>query len=231
MSVKTLATLTSLATGAAIALSAGVAQAAGFVNGGVTGLIMGYQCPTTTCVDLATGGYATAGGAVLDPAVNITNVALTPGSDIKGPDTVNDASSVTSYNITSRINNPLGAIAPIVVTGLGGAFDFFWGSVDTYNVLEFFNGDTLVGQFTGTDVATAAGITTHTNVGNYMFDAYVGFTGNFDRAVLSIGPGGTGVAFEVATKQAVPEPATLLGLAAVGLVAGGSLMKRKGQSA
>ena len=224
MSVKTLATLTSLATGAVIAFSAGSAQAASFTNGGVTGMIMGYECPTTTCVDLATGGYTVSGGAVIDPAVNIPDFAKIPGTDVGGPDTVNDSAKVTSYNVTSSSDTPTGAGSTIMVTNLLGSFDFFWGSVDSYNILKFFDGDDLVATFTGNDISDAAG-----GVGsprNFGFDAYVGFTGAFNRAELS----STGVAFEVAT-AAVPEPTSLLGLAAVGLMAGGSLMKRKGQSA
>jgi hypothetical protein len=38
---------------------------------------------------------------------------------------------------------------------LGGTYNYFgiwWGSVDTYNLLEFYNGSTLVASFTGSEV-------------------------------------------------------------------------------
>lgn len=230
MNFKNLATLATLSAGAAVTFSALPAQAFSFS-------ILGYECPTTTCVDLAKGGYNVSGGGLLDPAKDKKNTYLTPGSDTKqiAPslqvDTLDDSEKVTSYNVTSIIDDPTGAASPIVVSGLNGAFDFFWGSVDTYNKVDFFSGDTLVGSVTGSDIAALAGVTKRNGAGNFMFDAYVGFEGLFDSAKLSIIPGvGTGIAFEVATK-AVPEPATLLGLAAVGLVSSTLLRKRNDQDA
>lgn len=226
MNFKNLATLATLSAGAAVTFSALPAHAFSFS-------ILGYECPTTTCVDLAKGGYDVSGGGLLDPADDKKNTYLTPGSDNSKPvDLLDDSNKVTSYNVTSKVDDPTGAASPIVVSGLNGAFDFFWGSVDTYNKVEFFDGDTLVGSVTGSDIAALAGLTgNHNKAGNFMFDAYVGFEGLFDSAKLSIIPGvGTGVAFEVATK-AVPEPATLLGLAAVGLVSSTLLRKRNDQDA
>lgn len=230
MSIKNLSTIAGLAAGAAMVLSAGTAQAVSFS-------ILGYECPTTTCVDLGAGGYDVTGGAVLSGT--FPNKALTPGSNNKvAPDLINDAYKVTSYNVVSRKDEPVaGAINPIYVTGLGGAFDFFWGSVDTYNIIEFFHSGTSVGTFTGSDIAAfVSGLTGNTitpnNVGNYHFDAYVLFEGMFDSAKLSVHETlGTGVAFEVATKTAVPEPTAVLGLVAVGLLSGGSMLKRKSQDA
>ncbi|WP_008318848.1 PEP-CTERM sorting domain-containing protein [Leptolyngbya sp. PCC 6406] len=226
MTIKNLAIFTGLATGAAVAFSALPAQA-------VTFSILDYQCPTATCVDLAAAGYNTSGGALIDPAGDLKNSYLTPGSDIGGPDTVDDSDKVTSYNITSRKNVPVGATSAIEVFDLKGAFDFFWGSVDTYNVVEFFKGGVSTGfVFTGSDIATAAGVGPANSSGNYHFDAYVLFEGDFDKAVLSVHDTlGTGIAFEVAAKTAVPEPASILGLVAMGLLGGGSLLKRQTQEA
>jgi hypothetical protein len=220
----------SLGLGAAAASSlvmfvAAPTQAATFTNGSVTGTITGYECPTTTCVDLAKGGYTIEGGGLLDPSANGAGF-LTPGSDS------GDADKVTSYNVTSKANTPDGANTPILVTGLEGFFDFYWGSVDTHNNIQFFNGDTLVGSFTGTDVAVAAslGSTPKTNQGNFLFDAYVKFEGTFDSAKLFTAKPGNQVAFEVATAYtAVPEPTAVMSLLAVGAIAGGSTLKRKNQ--
>lgn len=215
----------SLGLGAAAASSlvmfvAAPSQAATFTNSGVTGTFIGYDCPTTTCVDLATGGYTVSGGFVFDPSDSIHNVAAIPGSDSSDPD------KTTSYNITSSIDNPDGASSPIYVTGLDtGVFEFYWGSVDTYNLIEFFKDGAAesFASFTGTDIANALGITDlNPSNGNFGFDAYVKFEGDFTRARLS----STGVAFEVATK-AVPEPTAVLSLLAVGAIAGGSTLKRK----
>jgi hypothetical protein len=99
------------------------------------------------------------------------------------------------------------------VSNLAGAFNFFWGSVDSYNTIEFFNNAGSIGSVTGTDVATLAGIP---GSGNYGFDAFVKFSGDFTKATLS----STSAAFEVA---AVPEASGTLSLLALGAMSIGSL--------
>lgn len=223
MNIQNIATITGLATGVAVALAAVPAQAVSFT-------VQGNSC--TYCVELGQV-YDVSGGAVLDPAADKKNVYLTPGSDTKTAfDPTDDSDNVASYSVTSILDDPIGAVNAILVENLKGKFEFFWGSVDTYNLVEFFDGDTLVASFTGADIASAVGLGgTHNGSGNFHFDAYVNFEGLFDSAKLSILPGvGTGIAFEVATAK-VPEPASVLGLVAVGLLGGGSLLKRKSQVA
>ncbi|MCC5887232.1 MAG: PEP-CTERM sorting domain-containing protein [Gammaproteobacteria bacterium] len=167
-----------------------------------------------SCVQLG-DRYDVVGGGVVDPAGDKNNRYLTPGSDSGDP------SKVISYNVISVVNDPTGAQTPITVSNLNGTFDFYWGSVDTYNEIEFFLGGVSAGAFTGTMVANAYtalyGITrTANSAGNFKFDQYVLFEGAFDSAVLRILPGaGSGIAFEVAT---VPEPSivALLGLGLLG---------------
>lgn len=234
MAMKSLAALTGLAAGAAVTLIAAPSQAASFSSGGITGEILSYGCPTAVCTDLGSAGYnVVTAGYVFDPAADVNNVALTPGSDdTTAVDSVDDSDKVEAYNITSIKPKPNASAQDFIeVTDLNGKFSFLWGSVDTYNVIEFFQ-DGIVGAvatFTGSDVAAAAGVAgMHNAVGNFSFDAFLEFTGDFDSVVLSnvlMEAGETGVAFEVAA--AVPEPASLLGLAAVGLLGGGSLLKRK----
>lgn len=256
MNFKNLATITGLATGAAVAFAAMPAQA-------VSLTVKGNTCPAgQTCVDLGSAGYTVTGGAVLTD--DFSDKALTPGTDDQTGsaydfDTVNDSDSVKSYSVTSQVDQPLGSGAntAIEVTDLDGSFEFFWGSVDSHNIVEFFN--TSVDAinpfftFTGGDLAAAingGGLFSVpggtgpdgalNNQGNFDFDAYVSFTSEgindfFDKVVLSTAPKsdglGNGIAFEVAAAAAVPEPASILGLAAVGLLGGGSLLKRKGQVA
>lgn len=101
-----------------------------------------------------------------------------------------------------------------------------WGSVDAYNTLTFYNGATLVGQFTGADVAnvTAPGNCTGGNQG-MIGTCYVNinfFNESFDRVVAT----SSQYAFEfdnvAFSKNAigVPEPGTagmfLLGLLLLG---------------
>ena len=232
MNINKIAILPGLVAGAAVAMSVAPAHAVSFT-------VTGNQCPTALCTDLASAGYTVDEGLVTSGTIE--DSALTPGSDTKQEsgsfDTIDDSASVVSYNVASIGTKPVGVNNSIKVSGLDGMFEFFWGSVDTFNVIEFFDGDTSVGIFDGTDIAQAVGLSTSdaSKQGNYNFDAFVNFAGVFDNVKLSNIKTGdaakeTLIAFEVAAAS-VPEPASLLGLAAFGLVSAGSLMNRKKQSA
>ncbi|MFE8070456.1 PEP-CTERM sorting domain-containing protein [Marinobacteraceae bacterium S3BR75-40.1] len=170
----------------------------------ITANYVSNLCPGT-CTDLATAGYTATGGAVIDPATTVSGSYKRPGEDTGNP------AAVLSYNVTSSKNDPSGATSPIDVTGLNGLFELYWGSVDSYNVLEFFSAGMSQGTYTGVNANSDASSPGSPN--NYGFDGYFTFTGTFDEVVLS---SSNGVAFEMA---AVPEPGTLalLGLGLVGL--------------
>lgn len=201
----------SLLTASVSLLTASVAVLAANSAQAFTWSIAGYECPATTCTDLLTAGYTVSGGAVASG--DLGGYYLTPGTDKKGSDTIDDSDKVLSYNVISSENTPDGATTNMDVSNLAGAFNFFWGSVDSYNTIEFFNNAGSIGSVTGTDVATLAGIP---GSGNYGFDAFVKFSGDFTKATLS----STSAAFEVA---AVPEASGTLSLLALGAMSIGSL--------
>ena len=102
------------------------------------------------------------------------------------------------------------------------SFGLYWGSIDTYNTIEFFNGNTSVGAYTGATLGLA--VNPFGDQGAPASNQYVTFSDLiFDRVVLgSIGLN----SFEfdnVTSVAAVPEPATwammILGFLGVGLVA------------
>jgi PEP-CTERM motif-containing protein len=227
MKNKTLISGAGFGVATALFLSMGSAQAAPITIAGTNGLeieLQGEACIAATCTDLATAGYNVTGGAVLN--------ATQSGSAKKpGEDTLNDG-AVSSFNVTSSSNTPSGAIDTIEVTGLDSVFSFYWGSIDSYNVVEFFLGNTSMATFDGTDLASLLGTSSSPN---FDTDQYVTFSvgafrptrpaTTFDRVELS---STGGVAFEVAAAS-VPEPGTLA-LLSLGLLGMGISAKRRNKA-
>ena len=182
-----------------------------------------FDCPTSTCVDLAAGGYSVSGGVVLTE--NVPDRALKPGSDTAGYDT----DRTTSYNVTSSAHQPEGASSPINVTGLDNTFGLFWGSVDRGNQIGFYFEGIRIAEIFGIDLVNRLtaleGNSDFLNQSgdNFGFDVFLNLSGvqgtngsfsQFDEVRLS----SSNIAFEVATAS-VPVPGTLglLGLGLLGL--------------
>ena len=212
-----------------LGLATGLASVAGFVAGPVSSApitfeYLGDTCITDICVDLASSGYNTSGGAVVTDS--IYNVALSPGVHAGAA----ALAQVQSFNVTSSANTLEGASSDIWVNNLAHGFDFYWGSVDTYNFIDFFVGgsDAPFYTFSGDDLAMNVLGGQYSGQANYKMDAYVQFTGEFDTVRLR----SEGIAFEFATaynnpSARVPEPA-MLGLLGLGLVAMSFAARRRG---
>jgi len=115
-------------------------------------------------------------------------------------------SDTTKY--MSVPDNLYGLPTQTKVADLGGFSTYlglWWGSVDTYNTLSFFNGATKVAEFTGADILLPANGTISTYVNFLDMPAFDSF------AMTS-----THYAFEAdnIAVSAVPEPGTMLLLGA-----------------
>src|SRR5205814_1632188 len=66
------------------------------------------------------------------------------------------------------------------------AFGLYWGSVDSYNKISFYHGETLVASYTGADVTP---LFPTGNQGSFSSNGYVEFAGlgQFDKVVLGSG--------------------------------------------
>lgn len=161
--------LSLIGTAAAVALTASASQAAALSFGGITGTADLFTVGGTYS-SLQDAGYS-ATGIEVDPAKSSTNKYLTPGADtVFSQDTKFQNPStpgVRSYSVASTGDKPDGVTSEIEITGLTGALSFLWGSVDTYNTINFFDGGTNVGSLTGTTLATALGSFTANTAGNY----------------------------------------------------------------
>jgi len=169
------------------------------------------NCTTTPA------GWTWTGGAVVTGSVSGKYAAPYNSAVMAAPD-------ATPYRtVPIPGSNPVGS----ATLDFGGAeytyFGLFWGSIDTYNKLEFLNNGSVIASFTGSDVATPA----NGNQQSPFTNEYVNFSDmpSFDAVRFT----STNFAFEVdniAVGNAVPAPgAVLLSTLGAGLV--GWIRRRK----
>lgn len=123
--------------------------------------------------------------------------------------------NTTTYITSGSTGATAAAAVEILLPGLQKYFGLLWGSVDDYNTLSFYDGATLIGSITGSDVTASPN-------GNQGVDGtlYVNITSTlgFDRVVAT----SSQFAFEfdnIAFNPTVPVPApAALGLFGVGLL-------------
>jgi hypothetical protein len=178
--------------------------------GGAGGTSGGIGVSFTGDAQVVTGA---SGGFYAAPFLSNSNGALFGDATVSGADT------------THYLSTGIGTVT-LDLPATQTYFGLLWGSVDSYNSLQFYNGSTLVGTVTGSDVTAGAD-------GNQgaMGTFYVNIlsTLGFDRVVAL----SSDYAFELDNvafnptnpNNPVPEPLTI-GLLGLGILGLGAIRRR-----
>ncbi|MFY7914375.1 MAG: PEP-CTERM sorting domain-containing protein [Rubrivivax sp.] len=174
----------------------------GLLLGGAPGQVT----PTGLTVNFTSGA-----GAVTGSMTGVYAAPVLSGGNGNGfgPGGTDQAlgTNATTYLTTSNARDAFGWVE-LLLPGESTTFGLLWGSIEADNLLQLFDGATLVGEITGSGVAVTVD-------GSQTRYVNLQSTLAFDRVVLS----STAAAFEfdnVAFSAAVPLPGTLA-LGALGL--------------
>ncbi|MDB5365647.1 MAG: hypothetical protein JWM77_1574 [Rhodospirillales bacterium] len=200
---------------------------------GVTGLSLAAAAPASAAVSwTSTPGGGNPNGLSSGQAGATTidfNSGAAPGffgGAVVGPGTTPGLFATPLDDLTKYYSAgpSTGSPASLTLGGPNNYFGLYWGSIDSYNTIQFFFGATLIASFTGTDINNPAnGDQTSSATNRFVEFTFTGgstFTGvlffssqnafEFDNvAVANVEGGGPNV----------PEPASaaLLGAALFGL--------------
>ncbi len=207
------------------------------------GLVAGFALSATVSAQAAyitVGGKMAADGSGL--TTNVSGATVVDFNNGMMPSNYSGDGAVVTGSVGGRYAAPPGDGTPYLsvpnpyrsgslAIDAGGDYNYFglyWGSVDTYNYISFYDDNVLVASFSGSDVKNPAngnqGVVGADYV-NFWFDSALGEV--FDKVVLT----STNYAFETDNHAFanVPAPAAL-GLMGLGLMGLGLVRRRQGQA-
>lgn len=158
-----------------------------------------------------TPGTSIVSASGLDQSWSWTGSAMVVQGSVSGKYAAPYGTSAADQTPYLSVPNPTSSGS--VTVALGNVYDYFglwWGSVDAYNSIAFYNGNTLVESFTGTQVVSPSAA--NGNQTAPSTNIYVNFLDlpDFNSVKLT----STQYAFEVDNiavgNAPVPEPATML---------------------
>jgi hypothetical protein len=212
---------------AAIAASATSASAFSFSVGGTAVAGEGYKSSMagakTIDFDTVTSNNMVTYSGITNNIVqgSVSGQYATPAGDASKYLTI----STQSANVVGNTGSVTLAFAKAL-----DYFGLYWGSVDTYNFLDFYSGGSLVKTFGGGDISTTAKGSWTGASDNLYVNFFADKGESFDKIVLR----SNGTAFESdnhayreSGAAAVPEPTTMAGIALAG--AGITAARRKKQ--
>jgi len=180
------------------------------VAGGQTSPLTGILVTLFPDAQAVTGSSS---GVYAAPYIYNSNGALFGDSTVEGPDP-------TRYLTTGSTNAASGAMITIKFPVEQSYMGMLWGSVDTYNTLQFYLGGALQTSFTGSDVTSSA---TGDQGVNGTF--YVNFSGGpFDEVRLTSSQ--KAFEFDNIALQRVPDGGATLMLLGGALVGLGALRRK-----
>jgi hypothetical protein len=160
------------------------------------------------------------GTSIVENFDTITTITPSPANFTDGSLTFSGDGAIVIGSVSDAYAEPYTDTTYYLTTGYDGTpgtktetvtfaqnewrFGLFWGSMDAYNTLEFFNGSNLVGSFTGNDV-TVPPDGADGDQSSFSTDRYVNFYGEYNKVIFQT----TSPAFEVDNiSTGVPETST-----------------------
>ena len=243
----TLKKLSLVFVGGAIALTvANPAYAISVTRGGTPVTNEGQESSVAgaTTITLDNGQVPTSGFAIFS---NTNSTSIVQGSVVN--DHATPANDITDFLTISPTNDNVAGNTGTVTINFAAPINYFglyWGSVDTYNSIGFYDGNTLLtdfstngqtldtsglgGYFGGALVPQAQAVGSWTSAADNTF---VNFFANPGESFTSVVLQSTGIAFEsdnFAYVVGTPEPSSILGLLILGALSAGTVIKGKSKS-